>query len=115
MILKLAAFSQEHYDSLDAKDKSKYNAMKAGASLVGSGLGIKYLTSVKKDYAPSVGKVRRFLMDKNILIPGLKDTVTKRVFTPGKAVQMGAIGVLGGGLLGLGIHQAAHAIKKRKQ
>jgi hypothetical protein len=114
MIIKLAITSDDYEHSLNKKEKAKYNAIKAGATFGGTTLAGKYLTTMKKEIKPGTGRVKRFLIEKNI-IPGLKDTVMKRHLTPGKAAQMGAIGVLGGGILGLGIHEAHRKIKEFKK
>ena len=114
MIIKLAMISDDYEHSLNKQEKSKYNAIKAGATFGGTTLAGKYLTIMKKEIKPGTGRVKRFLIENNI-IPGLKDTVMKRHFTPGKAAQMGAIGVLAGGILGLGIHEASRKISEFKQ
>ena len=116
MIIKLARIlDNEHEAALTGETKKEYRSIKAGAVLGGTVLGTKYLSKVTKEINPKLNPVKRFLLKQNILIPGLGDTVSKRVFDPGTGLRMGAIGALGGAIAGVGIHKAIHAYQKRKQ
>jgi len=110
MIIKLA--TEDFEATLNRKEKSKYKAIKAGASIGGLGMAGKNLVSFHKELKPDVGRVKRFLVKNNIVIPKSHELITKRVLNPGKALKAGAIGVLAGGLVGLGMHEAKERIKK---
>ena len=114
MIIKLAIFEEDYEKTLTAKEKAKYQAMRLGAGIGGTTLAGKEIGHFENRLKPGVGSVRRFLTEKNILIPRLKDTVKKWKWTPGQAARMGAIGVLGGGILGLGIHEAKLKVNQLK-
>lgn len=112
MIIKLAYMDQDFEKNLNQPERRSYKAMKAGAML-GGALGIAgNLTTVNKDFKPNVGRVKRFFVKNNILPYNEKYYVSKRVPTIGRAARAGAIGVIAGGLLGLGLHRAKHTIQQ---
>jgi hypothetical protein len=117
MIIKLAlvSSSNDYKDLLNKSDREKYKAIKAGAVFGGTSLAGKYLSKTENVLKPDLGRVRRFLIEKQLMAPRLKDQVTKRIFTPGEAAKMGAIGVAGGALVGLALHEANKKIKQFKE
>jgi len=115
MIIKLARIlDNEHEASLSGEAKKEYRSMKAGALLGGTTLGMKYLTKINKEINPKAGRVRRFLLERNLLTPKLNDVVSRRVLDVGSGMRMGAIGAIGGGLAGLALHKAIHAYHKKR-
>ena len=103
MIIKLA---------IDTTKKESFKDVKRGAT-IGSGLLFgKNLVRFDKEINPQVGRVRRFLLNKQLIKPRLKDVVTKSHLTWGRAAKMGILGAIGGGLIGLGIHEGKKRIKK---
>ena len=101
MIIKLAQTEEEH----------KIKAMKEGAVVIGSALALKNLAHLENEFKPGLGPVKRWIYKHNLMKPRLKDTVSKLKMTPGRALQMGAIGTLIGGVLGLGAHEGIKKIK----
>lgn len=113
MIIKLATYGHEH--DLTGEAKKEYKSMKAGAIIGGTLAGAKYSVKSHKVINPDLGRIRRFIVKYNLDNPRTGDTISKLHFDPGTGLRMGAIGVLGGALAGLGIHKAVHAVNKRKQ
>ena len=103
MIIKLAT-----------EEQKQFQAVKNGAVLVGTTLALKNLGHLENELKPDVGTVKRWMYKHKLMKPGLKDTVSKLRMTPIKALQMGAIGAVAGGVLGLGIHKGIKTFKEKR-
>lgn len=116
MIIKLAMVPSDEYEqTLNTREKGKWKAMKRGAILGGGVLAAKNATTLQNELKPSAGRVKRFLHESGIRKASLKDMVSKRHLTAGKGLKMGAIGVLGGALTGLAVHEGMRKLYQAKQ
>ena len=114
MIIKLAI--EKHFEkTLSKEERGKYKAIKAGALAGGSLLGGLNLAEIKNELKPEVGRVRRFLIERNLANPRSGEMVRKFHATLPRALTMGSIGVAAGGVIGLGTHLLHQKAKQLKQ